>query len=453
MNDLIDLCIDLYVKLSAPMVQFGFIVVICYLTFRDRLKRSAVRIVVEMFFYFSALALVFLLLVFFGYEKGWIVGASALFLLAFFHHYVKTVREDLQKLLFVFCVAFHMSSCMELIIDMLSTFLGVQENSIIDVLIGIVVYVPGGWAVYRCLAPRLRQSRTRGMKWLWTVPAVFYFISECFFTVGYHKKMYAIKPVYPAVFLIFLTSSFAVCVLLLRILDSVAENVRLESEAAAVNRQLDLQLDQYGRLMENAETMKSMHHDIRHHLAVIGQLAETENAGKVKRYAEDLLGRLVPAQEKTYCENYFVDAVAAHYLGLAESEGATVEARFDVPEDTGLVPAMDLCVIIGNFLENALEACRRVERGKGFIRVRTRIAGDTLSIVVTNSFDGLWECDKNGAYLSRKKTSPQREGVGLSSVKAVCVKHRGLVQYEITGDVWKSSALVHMEQQSSILSP
>jgi len=35
---------------------------------------------------------------------------------------------------------------------------------------------------------------------------------------------------------------------------------------------------------------------------------------------------------------------------------------------------------------------------------------------------------------------------GLSSVKAVCEKHRGLVQYEITADVWKSSALVHMEK-------
>ena len=37
------------------------------------------------------------------------------------------------------------------------------------------------------------------------------------------------------------------------------------------------------------------------------------------------------------------------------------------------------------------------------------------------------------------------QGVGLSSVKAICGKHRGLVQYEIAGDVWKSSALVRVE--------
>ena len=53
---------------------------------------------------------------------------------------------------------------------------------------------------------------------------------------------------------------------------------------------------------------------------------------------------------------------------------------------------------------------------------------------------------KEGVYLSLKTDEPEREGVGLSSVRVVCEKHRGLVLYEIVGDVWKSSALVHMEE-------
>ena len=94
-----------------------------------------------------------------------------------------------------------------------------------------------------------------------------------------------------------------------------------------------------------------------------------------------------------------------------------------------------------------MEACRRMERGDKFIRVHSRINGDALSIVVTNSFDGKWfEGEKNGLYLSRKTEAGEpREGIGLSSVKAVSEKHEGLAQYEITTDVWKSSAIVHME--------
>jgi sensor histidine kinase regulating citrate/malate metabolism len=105
---------------------------------------------------------------------------------------------------------------------------------------------------------------------------------------------------------------------------------------------------------------------------------------------------------------------------------------------------MDLCVIVGNFLENAVEACRRMKRGNKFIRVRSRIEGNTLSIVVNNSFDGLW-MEEEGVYLSRKGADGTRKGVGLASVRAICDKYGWLCKYEITGDVWKSSALVDME--------
>lgn len=239
-------------------------------------------------------------------------------------------------------------------------------------------------------------------------------------------------------------SVIIVCYVLAKSLREESEKAALTEHARVTDRQLAMQREQYERLMENAETVKSMRHDMRHHIAAIGRLAEEENAGKVSGYLEGFAGKLIFAGEKSYCTNYAVDAVAAHYLGLAASEGITVEARLGIPEDTGAVPAMDLCVILGNFLENALEACRRMERGDKFIRIRSRMDGDTLSIVVTNSFDGLWN-EKNGAYLSRKEISGDaREGVGLSSVKAVCEKHRGLAQFEITGDIWKSSALVHM---------
>ena len=222
-----------------------------------------------------------------------------------------------------------------------------------------------------------------------------------------------------------------------------SETSVIREQARMVERQLDMQREQFERITKAAEANKNMRHDLRHHLAVLGQLAEDENAAKIKGYVDELTGHAIATAEKTYCKNYAVNAVAAHYLGQAENEGITVEASFKVPEDTGAVPATDINVILGNFLENALEACRRMERGDRFIRVRSRIDGDTLSIVVTNSFNGVL-CEENGVYLSCKEQGERRVGLGLSSVKAICEKHRGLVEYETTTDVWKSSALVHM---------
>jgi len=430
-----------------PMAQFVFIAAVCFLVFRDRLGRTAARIAAEMSLFFLVIAMTFVVLAFFNSGGGFAVGAAAFMLLAFLQYYTKMVHEGIQKLLFMFFTAFHTASCLQLFAGMLRAALNVRENSLITALINIAVYAAGGWGVCRWFAPPLRQIESRHMKWLWTAPALFYLISE-YLAFSKYPKIYESDPIHQILFLIFLISSVVVCVLLLRILDGVAKNVRLETDAAAINRQLATQREQYERIMKNAETVKFMRHDMRHHLTLMGELARGEE--KLEEYIQNLSEKLDDAQDKLYCANYAVNAVTAHYLGVAEREGISVDARLEVPEDTGLVPAIDLCVIMGNLLENAVEACRRMTRGNKFIRVRSRVTGDSLSLVVINSFDGLWrEGGEDGVFLSRKMDGgePAREGVGLSSVKAICGRLLGLAEYEITGDVWISSALVHMEGQ------
>ena len=223
------------------------------------------------------------------------------------------------------------------------------------------------------------------------------------------------------------------------------ENTTLKENVRLNERQFAMQREQYERIMENAKAAKTMRHDIRHHLAVIGQFAEEGDSEKVKAYISELHVTVNTPQEKVYCMNYAVNAVAAHYLRIAENEGISVEVMLNIPEDTGNVPAMDLCVILGNFLENALEACRRMKKGFKYIRVRSRIDGDSLTIVVANSYDGLWSKKDGDVYLSRKENEYVRDGIGISSVKTVCEKHRGLAKFESGELQWKSSALVHMK--------
>lgn len=296
-----------------------------------------------------------------------------------------------------------------------------------------------------CENPDMKQTGI----WLfiWLLPVLFF----CMFLLS--GSPFDIENFHGSGFLVIraliYTAMLLTCYLLETTLRQVSENILLKGNARMTENQLALQREQYERLMQNAKTEKSMSHDLHHHLAVLGQLADSGDAGGIKEYVENLDSRLTAAREIWYCKNYAVNAVAVHYLGIAESEGVAVDAKLNIPEDTGCVPAMDLCVVMGNFLENAVEACRRMEKGNRFIRVRSQLADDTLSIVVSNSFDGNWR-EENGAYLSRKESGETvpREGVGLSSVKAVCEKYRGLARYEASGDIWKSSALVHMEEEN-----
>lgn len=218
--------------------------------------------------------------------------------------------------------------------------------------------------------------------------------------------------------------------------------LNLEYEVDFISRQLDFQRKQYESITQDTQAVKSMRHDLRHHLVALGQLANAADSSGIKQYIESLSSNLSATQYKDYCKNRTVNAIVAHYLALAESEGITTEAKLNIPESIGIVSSMDLCIILGNFLENAIEACRKVENSYKFIRVASRIEEDTISIVVTNSFDGQWS-ETSGSYLSRKK-SWKEKGIGLSSANAICKKYRGLTTYNINEGVWKACALVHM---------
>ncbi len=226
-------------------------------------------------------------------------------------------------------------------------------------------------------------------------------------------------------------------------LRQVAENVMLKERARMIEGQLDLQREQYKRFAKNAEAEKAARHDARHHLAVMMDLNMANEREKLGVYLAELSGAVPTQTDERYCDNYAANIVAAHYLGMAENEGIAVDAKLIIPENTGSVPAIDLCVVIGNLLENALEATRGVKDESAYIRARSRVDGDALSIVVENSFDGQWH-ESGGAYLSRKEIGAFREGVGLSSVRMVCEKHSGLAKIERLGNVWRASALMEM---------
>jgi hypothetical protein len=220
------------------------------------------------------------------------------------------------------------------------------------------------------------------------------------------------------------------------------ENAMLKENIRLTERQIDMQRTQYIRLMENVERAKHVRHDMHHQLATIVQLSDEE---PVKGYVENLLGALPDVTDAIYCENIAVNAVVNHYASLAADKSISVDVRLDIPENIGLVIAIDLCVLIGNLMENAVEACRRMSRGDRFIRVRSRIQAGGLSIVIENSFDGIWN-KHDGVYISRKTNNAgtPRNGVGLSSVQAICDKYDGMFKVEVNNQSWKASALLEM---------
>ncbi|HBS60944.1 MAG TPA: hypothetical protein DEA44_16985 [Firmicutes bacterium] len=221
---------------------------------------------------------------------------------------------------------------------------------------------------------------------------------------------------------------------------TAAEKARLEYEMAAAARQLELQRLQYQKMAENDAAVKAQRHDLRHQLTVLREMNARGDSQKLGVYIDTLLGNIPSDKDIRLCENYAVNAVAAYYAAAARNEGIESSLQFALPGELDDTVESDLCIIVGNLLENAVEACRRMENGARFIRLNSRLEYGTLTITADNSFNGnIWE--KDGVFLSSKR---EGEGVGLSSVAAVAKKYGGRARFEAKDGVFQASVYVRL---------
>lgn len=168
--------------------------------------------------------------------------------------------------------------------------------------------------------------------------------------------------------------------------------------------------------------MRGWRHDYHNHIQAM--LALTDNPEELRRYLWKLNDDLTTVDAVLKTGNVMVDAILNSKLSLIKSKNIAVNAKASVPSELR-ISEIDLCAIIGNLLDNAMEACLRQPEGEErFIRVYIGVLKKQLYICVTNSMGG--EVKKSGkTYLSTKDSDAH--GFGLMRIDRLADKYEGYV--------------------------
>ena len=153
-----------------------------------------------------------------------------------------------------------------------------------------------------------------------------------------------------------------------------------------------------------------------HELSQTGQYEKLQEY--ISNYSSEISNVQAPA---TYCDNPVVNATIHYYIDIAQSYGIRTKLQVVIPKEIA-ISDIDLCLIFGNLLDNAVTACRHVRTDARFIRLSADL--DTpghLYITMVNSFDGN-VCTRNGKYISTKE---RKSGIGLASIQATIQKYHG----------------------------
>lgn len=222
---------------------------------------------------------------------------------------------------------------------------------------------------------------------------------------------------------------------------TAAEKSRLEFEMSALSRQLELQRAQYLKMADDDAAVKAQRHDLRHQLTVLLELNNQGYNTKLADYLHTLIKKIPADRETIFCENYAVNAVSSYYAALASNENIHVDLQFAVPKILESSVESDLCIIVGNLLENAMEACIKMKNNNKFIHLQSLMEYNTFVMTVNNSFEGSIR-KKDGVILSSKRNG---EGIGLASIEAVAKKHGGAARFESKDGVFSSSIYLQLK--------
>lgn len=182
--------------------------------------------------------------------------------------------------------------------------------------------------------------------------------------------------------------------------------------------------------------MRGYKHDFHHHLqALKGQL----EAGEVDRalaYIEQLDNQLMNVDTLLKTGNVSLDTILSAKIAQAKAENIAVTVKANVP-DALTISDLELSIVVGNLLDNAIEACRTVT-GERFIRIFISMKGTMLYFSMLNAAGA--KKKKTGSLFATHKDGVH--GFGLRRAEAILEEHGGWVKYNSEDGAFTSEFLV-----------
>lgn len=233
---------------------------------------------------------------------------------------------------------------------------------------------------------------------------------------------------------IFFVADMILGVLLLYFILKLADSYEKQKNIELVemqNRMLSKSLEDTERAFD---LWRESINNYKNNIITLAQLTEQGKTAEVKEYLKDEIQQLGIKMNYAMTGNKVIDAVLATKKNSAEHKGINFYANGNIP-DKCVIDDIDFTNIIGNLLDNAIEAAEKVENGNVSIVIKPQ--KKFIIIKVKNSYDG----NKNNELQTTKKDK-EYHGIGLKSIKRIVEKYQGEFELEFKEKEVEATALL-----------
>lgn len=215
---------------------------------------------------------------------------------------------------------------------------------------------------------------------------------------------------------------------------------------------IEIQQLQYDKIVSDMEKTRRMIHDMRHHYNTLNDMLDRGQQEEMKNYLSQVIDTTVSRDNVVYCGNIIINGLLQYYIAVAKDEGIRCSVHAECGE-TAIEP-VDLTVLFGNAMENAIFACRKCPQDRWIDIQIGRVQG-SLAIEISNSCN---EVRLNRRYQAEDGFSPAEafisehtgESYGLRSISHTARKYDGSAAFRFNAEKKTFIARIRLNIQDEI---
>ena len=198
-----------------------------------------------------------------------------------------------------------------------------------------------------------------------------------------------------------------------------------------LRQNMKAELDNVSILQEAYVEQRRMTHEFQNQLATIkGMLSKDGNTNAALAYIDQLQGRISPVRNIVNTHRPAADAVINQESSAARSEGIYLRLQLDDLSAVA-IPDSELVIILANLLDNAIEACRKIDKAEDrLILLKIKVFDGTTFLHIENTSAEVVTVKGNRIVTS--KQNKLQHGYGLQNITSAIERHGGsyTIQYD-----------------------
>lgn len=231
-------------------------------------------------------------------------------------------------------------------------------------------------------------------------------------------------------------------VICFKMFDKIAADAEIRRKNDIYKQSIEIYKREMEEREEHNEKLRRFRHDIKNHFIAIQKLTLEKEYDRLEIYLQQVVDKNNVFQTNTISGNTLIDGLLGNKFDVANKYGIDVKYHIKIPttlpfEDT------DLCIIVGNALDNAIDGAKNVAGIKN-IEICMEIKQGNFLLKVKNTFNPkLIRFAGNGKDFLTNKADKTNHGMGIGLIEETAQKYNGLTEIRIKEDMFIISVLLY----------